>query len=95
LLYGSCGRRAVSSPRRTLSTSCSRTCGLTWARWPPLLPGAKLSEDRGLGSAIRDESLGARHPTLPGLEHRSLQEKRRVATHALNVCVPSRTAGVA
>jgi len=60
-----------------------------------LLPGAKLSEDRGLGSAIRDESLGARHPTLPGLEHRSLQEKRRVATHALNVCVPSRTAGVA
>ena len=64
LLCDSCGRRGVSSPRRILGTSCSRTCGLTWPRLLPPLPG-RVGEDRGLGSTNRDESLGARQPTLP------------------------------
>ena len=41
LLGDSCGRRGVWSPRRILGTSCSRTCGLAWARPPPLLRGTK------------------------------------------------------
>ena len=75
LLCDSCGRRGASSPRRILGTSCSRTCGLPWSRWPPCFLVKALCEDRGLGSRIatrvwvrailyqpaRDRSVGARY----------------------------------
>lgn len=66
LLYGSCGRRAVSSPRRTLSTSCSRTCGLTWARWPPA-SGCKAERRprAGVSDSRREFGCAPSHSTRP------------------------------
>jgi hypothetical protein len=47
LLGDSCGRRGVSSPRRILCTSCSRTCGLTRSRWPPASWSKHLAKTEG------------------------------------------------